>query len=429
MILGVPVLNRYDLLEGLIRSAERGSLAPTEYLIIDNGGKFVPPPDGPLGRKISVQRPGRNIGVAAAWNRILRYAHGKGESAVISNDDVTLPVAAFEEIVRKLATGDFGIVNGLGWALFAQTPECTEQVGYYDESFYPAYYEDSDYDRRMHLAGVARAPISSRVEHVGWATTRALDSNSEHNEWLRRNHAYFCRKWGGPPGAELFAVPFNGETETPAPPRGPVMRWDVLNRIARSAGARRYLEIGCSDGECLRRVRVEQKWGVDPAPDWKAVKECRVFASMRSEEFFREFSHLSYDPGFDLVFIDSDHRAEVAYEEVRQAMFVLSTGGVIVLHDSSPSTESMQMVPMVQSEWTGDVWKAVAVIRKESNHRVMTVDTDYGCAVIRPSRPALMPREPPGAMSALKWSDLVERRKELLGLVTVEEFEAEFAEP
>lgn len=444
MILGIPTLCRYDLLEKLILSAERGSVIPTEYLIIDNGGRYVPPFDGPLTRKIGIQRPGRNIGVAASWNRILRYAHGRGEPVVISNDDVVLSRGAFEELCEMLYAGKYDFVNGLGWALFGQTAACTEKAGYYDENFYPAYYEDCDYDIRLKLAGVPRGQIASPVEHVGWATTRELQNQSEHNEWLRRNYEYFCQKWGGAPGSESFTSPFDGRPPANwnceglgAKARGPVMRWDVLNRIARSLGASggRYLEIGCSNGECLRRIEVKTKWGVDPAPHWEAVKECRVFSSMKSDEFFREFlDHFREyrNPGFDLVFIDSDHRAAVALEEIRQALQVLTPNGVIVLHDSSPSTEAMQKVPLVQSEWTGDVWKAVAAVRKFTDHNVVTVDTDYGCAVIRPRSPKTVhvsSEEASQYFDTLSWQDLVERRAELLGLISVEEFEREFPLP
>jgi len=417
MILGIPTLNRYDLLEKLIASAEQGTVRPTEYFIIDNGGEYLPLKDGRLPEKLLIQRPGRNIGVAASWNRILRYAYERGEAVVISNDDVVLSPGAFEEIVRLLGTGDFGVVNGLGWALFGQTPLCTEKVGFYDEEFFPAYYEDCDYDVRLKRAGVARVEISSKVEHLSWSTSRAIGSNPEH-AWLERNLDYFCRKWGGPPGAETFTEPFNGGSL-----RGPVMRWDILNRIASKQSAKRYLEIGCANGECLARVNVPAKWGVDPAPQWAAAKHTNVFISMKSSDFFD--LGIYPQPGFDLIFIDSDHRAAVVYEEVRRALSVLVPGGVIVLHDANPSEEAMQIVPMMQSIWTGDVWKAVAAIRSMWP-RVITVDNDYGCAVLPVQSGAYLPKEPPPGFFDLTWQDLVARRSELLGLVSVEDFERGF---
>jgi hypothetical protein len=107
---------------------------------------------------------------------------------------------------------------------------------------------------------------------------------------------------------------------------------------------------------------------------------------------------------------------------------MLSSSGIIVLHDANPSEEAMQVVPMVQSLWTGDVWKAVASIRS-THHKVMTVDTDYGCAIVFPVRPCVLPEERPSGFFDLTWQDLVARRLELLGLVNVEEFEKEFPVP
>jgi hypothetical protein len=432
VILGIPTLNRYDLLEGLIASAERGTVRPTEYLIIDNGGTYTPS-DSAYVSKIFVQRSGRNIGVAASWNRILRRAHSRGEPVVISNDDIVLGEHVFEEMVGLLHAGGFGLINGYGWALFGQTPRCTEIVGYYDENFYPAYYEDCDYDRRLKLAGVRRRDTENKSEHVGWATSRALGLGSEHDAWLRQNLDYFYKKWGGVPGSEIFTEPFNGSPpsgwkcvateENESVGRPPVMRWDVLNRIAKHIGAERYLEIGCANGECVAKISVPIRWGVDPAPQWASVKHTSVFVSMKSSDFFD--LGIYPQPGFDLIFIDSDHRAAVAYEEVRRSLGILAPGGVIVLHDANPSEEAMQIVPMVQSLWTGDVWKAVAAIGL-MHGGVKTVDTDYGCAVLRFSANAYLPKEPPTGFFNLTWQDLVARRSELLGLVSVEEFERGF---
>lgn len=204
-----------------------------------------------------------------------------------------------------------------------------------------------------------------------------------------------------------------------------MMRWDVLNRIARSIGAKTYLEIGCSDGECLSRIEIERKWGVDPMPHWSAVKHCELFVSKTSDEFFD--LDIEVRDGFDLVFIDSDHRAEVAYREICRVMGYLSQDGVIVLHDSNPSTKEMQIVPPIQGEWTGDVWKAIARVRREGGHKVFTVNTDYGCAVVVPDEgDAPLPLPPD---EDLTWEYLDAHREEVLGLISVDEFAKRFPVP
>jgi len=213
VILGVPVLSRYDLLGKLIESAERGSVQPSKYLIVDNGGAYLPLKNGRLESNILIQRPGRNIGVAAAWNMILRYAHERGEPVVISNDDVEFKEKTFEELCLAMKLPGIGLANALGWALFAQSLDATTTVGFYDENFFPAYYEDVDYERRCALAGVRRLSpcVTEGILHAGSATSRAMPDMSEHYEWYRQNLDYYKKKWGGEPGSEQFTVPFDGK--------------------------------------------------------------------------------------------------------------------------------------------------------------------------------------------------------------------------
>ncbi len=212
LLLGVPTLCRYDLLERLIESAEQGSLRPRGYVIVDNGGRC------PLeGDDIECITPGENIGVAAAWNLILERAGD--EAVVIANDDVALGPTTFEELVRGVERHPF--VEGDGWSLFAQSPECLRRVGWYDENFWPAYYEDCDYEHRLRQAGIQVVPVLSQpFQHLGWATTRALGDRAGYiHENRARNARYFEAKWGGPPNSPRwngnphdprFARPFDG---------------------------------------------------------------------------------------------------------------------------------------------------------------------------------------------------------------------------
>lgn len=216
MILGVPTLCRYDLLDELLRSAERGHVRPSRYIIIDNGGRY------PLERAVDVVRspvervnPYKNSGVSASWNRIMEMAGD--EPVVIANDDVILSddsIRDFEEATKELP---FVAAETVGYALFAVTKECRETVGWFDENFWPAYYEDIDYNRRLMLSGMRNGAVPRPVFH-GVASTRNALPPSEAaiiHDGFRSNEAYYARKWGGERGAERFTTPFNG-----APPDG-----------------------------------------------------------------------------------------------------------------------------------------------------------------------------------------------------------------
>ena len=439
--LGVPVLSRYDLLDRLIASAEDGVVKPHRYLIVDNGGRLdVRSPSiaraVARGAVVSVLSPGRNIGVAASWNAILREGH-PGYTVVISNDDITLGPKTLEWLYSKDAIDrhDFVIAEGgphaNGWCLFMQAPSCAVKVGLYDENFFPAYYEDTDYHRRMKLAGVDPFRLPTDHTHEGWATIKAEGHDGPTYRGQQKNLEYYAAKWGGPPGGECFSEPFDGKVvgssaeihecvwvnveQTATPQPTPLMRYDVVNRVLEKIGSQRYLEIGVYSSESLRRVKAEFRVGVDPAPQPGGDSAATEFFKITSDEFFARGDAVGR---FGVTFVDGLHHADQAYRDIVNACEV---SDVVVVHDANPSTEEMQVVPYVRGDWTGDVWKAVARVRVEGQHAVRTIDADFGVAVVLPDRGEVVPE-----LSRETWDDLVAHRTELLGLLRPEAWEEWF---
>lgn len=201
------------------------------------------------------------------------------------------------------------------------------------------------------------------------------------------------------------------------------MRWDIINHVAETIEAHRYLEVGVCGGENMGHVcgiaHSMTKWGVDPEPRMEGVKACDVFVLRSSDEFFS-----ANHGGFDVVFIDGLHYADQAYRDIMNAA---RYARVVVVHDSNPSTEAMQIVPPVQSEWTGDVWKAIARIRAEGTHAVRTVDTDYGVAVVV-ANAGDGSGDGVSGLPRTTWQDLQASRQQLLGLVSVSEWKSWFEE-
>lgn len=200
MRLGVPTLCCYEALDRLIASAERGSEKPDGYVIIDNGGGYEP-----KAQNVELIRPGRNLGVAASWNMLLR----SGETMVISNDDIEFEQDTFARFVEAIAKSCLAL-SPAGWDLFAQTSEAVARIGWYDEQFWPAYYEDLDYARRASLAGIEPIVVDAPYKH-----DRSLTLRTSSEAWVIRrgsvrSHEHFIRKWGGSPGEETYTVPFGG---------------------------------------------------------------------------------------------------------------------------------------------------------------------------------------------------------------------------
>jgi GT2 family glycosyltransferase len=167
----------------------------------------------------------QNRGLAKSWNDGLLAAYTMDADAVIiANDDIqathddllVLARAAVEHrecgvIVAEGFNVRMAEQQQLQFAIPAINPIALEQIGYFDENFTPIYFEDCDYSRRAGLAGVKFHNAGpTGIIHTGSATVGTVDElRLQNNTTFRLNYEYYCRKWGGPPGQEIFTIPFN----------------------------------------------------------------------------------------------------------------------------------------------------------------------------------------------------------------------------
>lgn len=217
--LGIPSLNNFDLLVRCIDSALAGDLAPDVVFVMDNSAGAYP--EGWQDRyegRVLVARPGHNMGVAVSWNAMVHLALGSDARwIVLSNDDIAFAADTIERLVA-VAEGDqtAGIVSpieGQRFACFLLNPIAYREVGPFDEIFHPAYFEDNDYHRRLSLAGWSSPVALSAIEHVGSATFQAKNpaEQAAHHAMFARNQRRYLAKWGGLPGQERYATPYDGD--------------------------------------------------------------------------------------------------------------------------------------------------------------------------------------------------------------------------
>ncbi|MCJ2006662.1 glycosyltransferase family 2 protein [Methylobacterium sp. J-092] len=167
-----------------------------------------------------------NRGLSRSWNEGIHQSMQDGcELTFVLNDDLHFVPGGFDAFVSHLreAKGwSLGFINGLeiggasagqvivqGMACFAISHVCTDTVGYFDETFVPAYYEDIDYLRRMRLAGCQQTFAPGVLgEHLRM-TTLGLnpDLQASMSDWHSRNEVYYTRKWG-PLHHEYYDTPF-----------------------------------------------------------------------------------------------------------------------------------------------------------------------------------------------------------------------------
>ena len=160
-LLGVPILNRPDLLQRLIESVDH----PVEILaIVDNSTGSAAEPDvasalsnleqtgHSLIQHIAVARSFGNSGVASSWNQILR-AFPDAPVALLVNNDVQFAPGALTTALSSIHTDTPQFLPLLPapqqFSAFLITALCWNRIGLFDPSFYPAYCEDLDYRDRL----------------------------------------------------------------------------------------------------------------------------------------------------------------------------------------------------------------------------------------------------------------------------------------
>lgn len=234
VIVGCPAYRKFDLCVKMIESAMQGSVVPDAFLIVDNSaGKFteyLQENSILFDDTVIINTPPSNLGVAAAWNYILEAVNHSIPDAltIIVNDDVifnetTIQCMVDKALVDSINNGEYDIMYATGgetainaFSLFAvHAPTFLKVLGRFDETIWPAYFDDNDMHQRMKLLGLEITHIEGcTADHGdGSATIKSYDVDeiNMHHHQFRRNQHYFMLKWGGMPGEEVFTVPFNGE--------------------------------------------------------------------------------------------------------------------------------------------------------------------------------------------------------------------------
>lgn len=219
-VIGVPTLNRYDLLAKCLQHVFAGTAKPQTVYIVDNGRRLPQGAFAEIGDclPINVVVPQSNLGVSASWNVLLRLAGNL--PMVVMNDDVFVSPTTLATLMEP---EPHVIVTALGWSCFRQDPEVRRIIGDYDENL-RSYMEDNDYDHRRKLAGVERVIKENDVvvghgddlgkPHFPSSTLRKMPAEEmkTFNEYYAKQAVYYRAKWGGIPSKEVYDKPFGGLT-------------------------------------------------------------------------------------------------------------------------------------------------------------------------------------------------------------------------
>lgn len=231
-----------------------------------------------------------------------------------------------------------------------------------------------------------------------------------------------------------------------------MMRWDILNHLIQKNNYKTYLEIGYYKGWSFDRVNCKSKIAIDPFPcktpeQEAAPKGAIIIEDLGKSEEFTDFSKFKYihkissdeyfekfHSAYDLIFIDGLHEAHQVSRDIRNALKHLNLGGTIVLHDCNPPLLK-HTTTGIDGCWTGDTFFAVIdYYTFEPNISYCTIDTDWGVGIIQPKQNyipdqriiSLPPKEQLLRELPEKWEIFDKNRKELLNLISPQEFLEKF---
>jgi hypothetical protein len=208
--IGIPTLNRRDLLEpSLIKY--KNDFPYTEIHVVDNGKQDI----GywyALNDYIKVSEQETNLGVAGSWNYLCDRIFQDNDYALIINDDIYLGfgIGTISEVYQSEHDGF--IQSEHNFSVFLISKEFYQKIGKFDEFFYPAYYEDSDYIRRIELSNLKRV-IDKRLNPKIALTSQTYEKAPDLvNKALKDSKERYIRKWGGLPLMETYTLQFDGNS-------------------------------------------------------------------------------------------------------------------------------------------------------------------------------------------------------------------------
>lgn len=241
LVIIIPVLNCLEFTK--ITLSTISSKHPYKLILIDNGstdgtGKYFDHLEGI--ENIKIIRFKENIGVCPAWNFGIQYAIRKYNSNyfLIANNDIFLHPEAIDVLIKAVDFTKCILTSGMDvsgrvshplellkmkvpkktrlteapeFSCFMLKTETIQKIGYFDEKFYPAYFEDNDYHYRIRLAGLKAVKTNRALYfHYGSRTIKEDEKiKLQSNLGYTINRDYYRQKWGGLPGEEIYKTPFN----------------------------------------------------------------------------------------------------------------------------------------------------------------------------------------------------------------------------
>lgn len=216
-----------------------------------------------------------------------------------------------------------------------------------------------------------------------------------------------------------------------------LQKYDMINALAKKNGYQSYLEI-CTTSTGGRFWKLDRK----------QLHVCHRLL-YRCPEQFEDGDEITYrsanesienllpsDPWYDIVFVDPWHTFECSMRDLQAGLSVLREDGVMIVHDCCPPKRECASLQPAEGCWCGVTYCAyIELLMSRCDLIYYTVDTDYGCGVVKKKLRAGTAKPEHGVTDELaeRWrnqrsqnADMFElfcnHKRELLNLVSVEDF-------
>lgn len=205
----IPVLDPiYGMmcLSSILKDNSAAGINKEDILVIDNSKHGLGA--ATVWDKVKIYRENNhNIGVARAWN--------VGARRVVENDYDYLTIMSQSMLfgpekettwmkqLETFAGADVIESDGHSWHLIALKRHLFEMAGYFDENFYPGYFEQTDWCYRLRMlnreGGWPRVWVNAISQTVGHHSNLVLAPPLLD---------YYREKWGGDKGGEKYKLPW-----------------------------------------------------------------------------------------------------------------------------------------------------------------------------------------------------------------------------
>lgn len=219
IVIGIPTINRADLLKENLAGLVETMSDLYRIIIVDNGKqnihKLIP---SEFKDRSFIHNSKTNLGVSDSWNFIMELAFKEGEGefqadyVYLVNDDIVLghTISDINEAIKQNPKAPF-ILGEASFSNFLVSKQGFYDIGPFDSEFFPAYFEDNDFDRRCTVAEKPGAKEQSLLKVAVFRNSCTIKKDRKLNNNFTNNKRYYIKKWGGPPKNEKFTKPFNGK--------------------------------------------------------------------------------------------------------------------------------------------------------------------------------------------------------------------------